>query len=158
MSDEIPEQSPINNINIEHVRFGLIISIIGLIVLLFGAKPEWFGMDRSPVVGFIQTNMILIGLGILCIGGYIGLSNLWGTIEKSITADIGIRLVGTGYVIALFSGLADVFGMNMQELSDKKPFFGPWQQAGMELGTIVIIIGLLMIIPYQLLRGEHNKP
>lgn len=157
MSEDIPEETHVHKINMDQVRLGLIISILGLIIMFFGAKPEWFGMDRSPVVGFVQTNIILLGLGILCIGGYIGLTNLWGEIEKSITADIGIRLVGTGYVIALFSGLADVFGMNMQILSDKKPFFGPWQQAGMELGTIVIIIGLLMIIPYQFLHDQEKN-
>lgn len=157
MSEDIPEETHVHKINMDQVRLGLIISILGLIIMFFGAKPEWFGMDRSPVVGFVQTNIILLGLGILCIGGYIGLTNLWGEIEKSITADIGIRLVGTGYVIALFSGLADVFGMNMQVLSDKKPFFGPWQQAGMELGTIVIIIGLLMIIPYQFLHDQEKN-
>ncbi|MEI6289039.1 MAG: hypothetical protein WCP19_01275 [Chloroflexota bacterium] len=136
---------------IERVRIGLAISFIGFALLLVGAKPEIFGMDRSPTIGFAQVMFFLVGLAFLCLGGYIGIASLWAKQEKSISADIGIRLVSTGYVIALFSGMADVFGMSVQQ-TGKKPFFGPWQEAGMEVGLIIIAIGLLMTIPYSYLR------
>ena len=136
------------NIAIERIRAGLLISLLGLVILIFGAKPEWFGWDRSPVVGFIQITAILIGLALICLGGTTGLAALWGEQEKSISADIGLRLVSTGYVISVFSGMADVFGMSVQQ-SAKTPFFGPWQAAGMQLGMIIIAIGMLMIVPYK---------
>jgi len=135
----------------DRVRFGMFITVAGMVVFLIGAKPEWFGLDRSPVVGFIQTTVFLIGLGITCLGGYIGLAALWAGQEKSIVADIGLRLISTGYVISVFSGMADVFGMTLQK-NPKVPFFGPWQAAGVELGMVIIAAGVLMLIPYHNLK------
>ena len=87
-------------------------------------------------------------------GGYVGLSALWGNEQRSIIADIGSRLVGTGYVIAVFTGMADVFGLGTQPLPNV-PYFGPWQAGGVLIGQTIIAIGLLMIIPY---RFDLNKP
>jgi hypothetical protein len=156
MNEEIP---PLENnsryIAGERVRLGLLVSSFGLIILFLGAKPEWFGMARSPVVGFVQITIFLVGLAILCLGGYLGLGGLWGREERSITADVGIRLISTGYVIALFSGMADVFGMTVQQTT-KKPFFGPWQEAGMQVGMFIIAAGVLMLIPYKHLWGKNQ--
>jgi hypothetical protein len=85
---------------------------------------------------------------LICFGGFVGLSALWGKEQRSIIADIGLRLVGTGYVIAVFTGMADVFGMGSQT-SPNIPYFGPWQAAGVLIGQIVIAIGFLMLIPYR---------
>jgi hypothetical protein len=115
---------------------------------MVGTKPNWFGWDRSPVVGFVQIVVFLIGLALICVGGFVGLSALWGKDQRSIIADIGLRLVGTGYVIAVFTGLADVFGMGSQALP-QVPYFGPWQAGGVLIGQSVIAVGLLMLIPYQ---------
>ena len=142
-------------ISIERVRFALIISVIGLVVLIIGAKPEWFGLDRNPAVGFVQISVLLVGLAVICLGGYIGLAALWGGHEKSIAADIGPRLISTGYVISVFSGMADVFGMSAKD-NPKVPFFGPWQAAGIEIGMVIIAIGMLLIIPYQHLKKKQE--
>jgi hypothetical protein len=131
------------------VRFSLICVGIGLFIFIIGAKPNWFGWDRSPVVGFIQIAIFLVGLALMCTGGYVGLSALWGKEQRSIIADIGLRLIGTGYVIAVFTGMADVFGMGSQPLP-AVPFFGPWQAGGVLVGQFVIAIGFLMLIPYHL--------
>jgi hypothetical protein len=100
------------------------------------------------VVGFTQIVVFLIGLALICFGGFVGLSALWGREQRSIIADIGLRLVGTGYVITVFTGLADIFGMGSQPLP-KVPYFGPWQAGGVVVGQIVIAIGFLMVIPYR---------
>lgn len=131
------------------VRFSLISVIAGLLILLIGAKPGWFGLDNAPVVGFVQIAVLLVGLGMICVGGYIGMSALWGKEQRSIIADIGSRLIGTGYVITIFAGLADMFGMGAQTLPDN-PYFGPLQATGVFIGQIFIAIGFLMLIPYQL--------
>ena len=150
MSSEIPPvEAPSRSIATDRIRFGFTLSVFGLLMLILGAKPDWFGLDRNPtVVGFAQIAVIMIGLAFLCVGGYIGLAAMWGGEEKSIVADIGSRLVSTGYVIALFSGMADVFGMSVHQ-TDKKPFFGPWQQAGVQIGMVIILAGILMVIPYR---------
>jgi len=129
-------------------KFGLFATLFGLLIFTVGAKPEWFGLDRSPVVGFVQIAVFLVGLGIICLGGYIGLVSLWGDDERSIAADIGLRLVATGYVLAVFTGMADVFGMGTQPLP-QVPFFGPLQATGMEIGQAVIALGFLMTVPFR---------
>jgi hypothetical protein len=128
------------------VQAGLITTLIGLLIFTMGAKPEWFGLDRSPVVGFVQIAVFLIGLAVICMGGYVGLIALWGDDERSIAADIGLRLVATGYVMAVFTGMADVFGMGTQPLPGV-PFFGPLQALGMEIGQGMILLGFILTIP-----------
>jgi hypothetical protein len=130
------------------IRFSLITVSLGFLIFALGAKPNWFGWDRSPVVGFIQIAVFLAGLGLICLGGYVGLLALWGNEQRSILADIGSRLVGTGYVIAVFTGMADVFGLGTQPFPNV-PYFGPWQAAGVLIGQLTIAVGFLMIIPYR---------
>lgn len=130
------------------IRFSLVTVAFGLFVLTVGAKPGWFGWDRSPVVGFIQISVFLIGLALICLGGYVGLAALWGREQRSILADIGMRLVGTGFVLAVFTGMADIFGLGTQP-PPMVPFFGPWQAGGVLVGQIVIAIGFLMMIPWH---------
>jgi hypothetical protein len=129
-----------NGISYLRIRFSLILVPLGLLIFTIGTKPIWFGWDRSPVVGFTQIVVFLIGLALICLGGFVGLSSLWGREQRSIIADIGLRLV--------FTGLADVFGMGSQALP-KVPYFGPWQAGGVLIGEIVIAIGFLMVIPYR---------
>ena len=144
MTSKTKEKSPYP----ARIIFGFFFALWGFLIFTIGAKPEWFGVDRSPVVGFVQIVVFLIGLGIITWGGYIALVALWGDNERSISADIGLRLVGTGYVLAFFIGMADLFGMGTQPLPEV-PFFGPLQARGMEIGQAVIAIGFLMTIPYK---------
>ena len=130
------------------IRFSLISVALGFVIFSVGAKPNWFGWETTEVVGFIQIAVFLSGLALICIGGYVGLTALWGNEQRSILADIGLRLVGTGYVISIFTGLADVFGMGAQAFPSV-PYFGPWQAGGVLIGQSVIAIGFLMVIPYQ---------
>ena len=130
------------------LRTSIGISLVGLFVFAVGAKPDWFGWDRSPVVGFVQISVFLIGLGLICAGGFIGLLALWKGTPRTIVADIGLRLVGTGYVIAVFSGMADVTGMGSQPLPGV-PYFGPWQATGVLVGQVLIALGFLMVMPYR---------
>jgi len=139
---------PAFRISYLRIRFSLITVSMGSFIFAVGAKPNWFGWDRSPVVGFIQIAVFLLGLALICMGGYVGLSALWGSEQRSILADIGSRLVGTGYVIAVFTGMADIFGLGTQPLPNV-PYFGPWQAGGVLIGQAVIALGLLMIIPYR---------
>jgi hypothetical protein len=130
------------------IRFGLILSLIGMLIFLLGARPAIFGLDRSPVVGFIQITTFLVGLGIISIGGYICFVSLWGKEPRSIKADFGARFIATGYVMAVFSGMADVFGFGSHPLPGT-PYFGPWQARGVELGELIIGIGLILLLPIQ---------
>jgi hypothetical protein len=131
------------------IRFSLFIVLFGFLILIVGAQPGLFYLDRSPVVGFVQIAVMLIGLAIICIGGYVAIHALWRKQIPSILADIGLRLVSTGYVVSLFSGMADIFGIGSHPLPGV-PIFGVWQARGMEIGLAIIAIGFVMMFPFSL--------
>ena len=129
------------------IRIGLVFVAVGLLIFLLGVNPAIFGLDRSPVIGFVQIAVFLVGLGLLSLGGYITLNTLWNGKQKSIIADIGFRLASTGFVIAVAAGLADIFGFGNHPFP-QVPVFGPWQAAGVLIGEAIIAIGFLMLIPW----------
>ncbi len=138
------------------MRFGLGVTLFGFIVFLIGARPSIFGWDRSPVIGFVQIAVLLIGLAIICIGGYISLMALWRNEPPSIAADFGLRFVTTGYVVAVFSGMADVFGFGSHPLPGV-PYFGGWQARGVMIGEALIAIGFLLLIPYAQSKPSRKR-
>lgn len=146
------ESRPNQIFSLRRVRVGLALTLLGFVIFLLGARPSLFGLDRSPVIGFVQIAVFLVGLAFICIGGYISLMSLWKKRQPSILADIGLRMVATGYVIAVFAGMADVFGAGSHPLPGV-PYFGPWQARGVEIGQVIIAIGFLMLIPF----GDRRK-
>ena len=135
-----------NGKGFNRTRFGLILTGVGFFIFTLGAAPEFYGLDRSPVIGFVQISVFLTGLGIICVGGYMSLASLWRGQQRSLAADIGLRLVATGFVFAIISGMADVFGMGTQPWP-QVPSFGFWQTTGVILGQIIIAVGFLLMIP-----------
>lgn len=134
-----------NNLR-NRLRSGLAILVLGLALLTLGTDPGLFGLDFSPVIGFVQIGVLLVGLAMICLGGYACINMLWEGQEKSITADIGFRLVATGYVFAAAAGMADVIGFGSQPLPNI-PYFGPWQAIGVIVGEIIIILGFILMTP-----------
>lgn len=134
------------------IRIGLALSFFGYLIFLLGARPSLFGLDRSPVVGFVQISVFLMGLAIVNLGGYMTLNAHWPEGKKTIAADIGSRLISTGYVICVFTGMADIFGLGSHPLPNV--FFGPLQARGMTLGIMTIAVGFLLMIRFK--RG--SKP
>ena len=129
------------------IRIGLVILLVGLVVFTLGTNPAVFGLDRSPVTGFISITVLLIGLALICIGGYIAINATWNGTQKTILADIGIRLVATGYVIAVASALADIFGIGSHPFPGI-PSFGFVQVIGVILGEFTIALGFLLFLRY----------
>ena len=125
---------------------GMVITVGGFLIFLLGTSPELFGLDRSPVIGFVQITVFLVGLAIICIGGYISLISMWNGKSRTIAADIGLRLIATGYVISVVSGMADVFGFGSQPWP-RIPSFGRWQSRGVLIGEIIIAIGFFLLLP-----------
>ena len=138
------------------IKYGLLGTFAGYLMVVLGAKPEFFGMDRSPVIGFMQTAAFLVGIGVIALSGYFCLMSFWPKGYTTITADFGIRLVATGWLIAVFSGMADVFGFGSHPVTGLV-FFGQLQAQGVEIGEMVIGIGLVtMIMPPH--SGLRIKP
>jgi hypothetical protein len=130
------------------LRLGVTITLIGLLIYLLGADPALMGLDRSPIIGILQIMVFLIGLAIICVGGYICIGGMWAGREKSIAADIGLRLIGTGYVIAFGSAMSDIFGFGTH-IYPLTPYLGPVQAIGVLIGEAVIAAGFLLMIPFS---------
>ncbi|MCK6585301.1 MAG: hypothetical protein L6Q49_19550 [Anaerolineales bacterium] len=147
-SSPVPTTPRADEITSPRIRLSLVIIFVGLFIFMVGAKPAYFGWDRSPVVGFVQIVVFLFGLAFICLGGYLGLHSLWWGIERTIVSDIGSRLVATGYVFSVFAGLADIVGMGSHPFP-QVPYFGPWQAAGVMIGQGIIALGFLMMVPFR---------
>jgi len=44
------------------IRFSLVTVSLGFFIFAIGAKPNWFGWDRSPVVWLVHNSVFLLGL------------------------------------------------------------------------------------------------
>ncbi len=161
LTNTVPIRYPMRRI-----RIGLGVTLIGFLIFLVGARPDVFGLDRSPVIGFVQVAVFIVGLAIMCIGGYISLMALWKDQHISIAADIGQRLVATGYVVAVFAGMADIFGLG-SHIFPSLPYFGVWQARGVMFGQGLIGLGFILMIPFgptqlrdtsETDKGSGNKP
>ncbi len=130
-------------------RFGIGIALFGFLLFVLGADPGFFGLDRSEAIGFVQVGLFTFGLLLICLGGTMSLNSLWPENWKSILEEIGLRLVWTGFVIAMAAGMADIFGLGTRPLTTSTTFFGFWQARGVLIGQVVIVIGFLMMIPYR---------
>jgi len=135
------------NIN-RRVNFGIGLTIAGFLIFILGADPGLINLDRSPIIGFVQTAIFSIGLTAICLGGFISFKTCQRSDRvQSLAQDIGVRLVATGYLISLISGMADVFGFGTQSWP-ALPFFGPTQVTGVFAGEIIIAVGFLLYMPF----------
>lgn len=134
----------------------LLITFVGFSIFFLGLRPDVFQMDRSPVMGFIQIAVMVTGLGILCLGGYLSMRSLWNGTSLSIAAAIGIRFISTGLVISVFSALADFFGFGSHPYPESLPYLGEWQVLGVIIGEYIIALGFLLMFPYQKIRIFPN--
>ncbi len=139
------------------IQFGIIVAVGGFLIVMVGLRPDLFQLDRSPVLGFIQIGVMLIGLAAVCVGGYVCLSGLWKGRSPSIAAELGVRIISTGYIIAVFAGLADIFGLGSHPYPEFIPYFGIWQARGVQIAEGLIAIGMLLMLPYARHPFFHSR-
>ncbi|MEA4812632.1 MAG: hypothetical protein VB108_08700 [Anaerolineaceae bacterium] len=128
-------------------QLGLTLCFFGFALFIFGLKPDVFGLSTGLSVGFAQLLTFLVGLGFLTWGGTIVLAAFWPKGQQSLLANFGQRVAATGYMIAVFTGLADAFGFGTNPLPDV--YLGFLQQRGVFIGMGIILIGLLMMVRYK---------
>lgn len=125
-------------------RLGLTLTMAGFILLLIGAKPEYFGLNRGRAIGFLQIIVMLIGIGLITWGGALTLLAFWGHNGRTLLADFGTRTCATGYVICFFTALADAFGFGTNPMPNV--FLGELQTDGLMIGMIIIALGFVMLL------------
>ncbi len=84
-----PDTSPESIPSRFRIRSGLFLTLCGLLVFLVGARPAIFGLDRSPVVGFVQIAVFLVGMAIHLSGRvcqYDGLLEKWRAVPFRLTS------------------------------------------------------------------------
>lgn len=133
-------------------RRWMTVVLIGLFIFVIGVEPDLIGMDRSPVVGFVQVGVWLTGLAILLLGAYATVRVIRNNRPNSLRADIGLRLVATGYVVAATASLADFIGLGAHRIPDVS--FGPIQIIGLVVGLLLCLLGLIL---YRPTRGKPDE-
>ncbi len=151
-------RTAINHYPLRRIQLGIIIAVGGFLILMVGTRPDLFLLDRSPVLGFVQIAVMLVGLAAICIGGYICLGGLWKGCTPSIAAELGARIISTGYIIIVFAGLADIFGLGSHPYPEFIPYFGEWQARGVQIGEGLIAVGFLLMLPYSRHPFFHSRP
>ena len=66
--------------------------LLGLLIFLIGVSPDLIGMDRSPVVGFVQVGVWLSGLALLLLGAYLTIRVVRNGRLHTLLAEVGVRL------------------------------------------------------------------
>jgi hypothetical protein len=121
------------------------LTLLGLLVFLIGLNPDLVGMNRSPAVGFVQVGVWLTGLAIALLGAYGALRVVRNGRQATLLNSVGLRLAATGYVIAGAASLADFIGIGSHTM--RSLVFGKIQVAGLVVGVLLIVIGLILYYP-----------
>lgn len=132
------------------------IVFIGLFLFVIGLDPDIIGMDRSPVVGFIQVGVWLSGLAMILLGAYAAIRIIRNGMPLTLRSEIGERLIATGYVIAAAASLADFIGIGSHRIPEL--IFGPLQVLGLIVGLVTCLMGVVLYWPHRARRAEYASP
>ncbi len=130
--------------------------LLGLLIFLIGVSPDLIGMDRSPVVGFVQVGVWLTGLALLLLGAYLAVRVIRNGRPHTLLAEVGVRLIATGYVVAAAASLADFIGIGSHPLPGL--IFGHLQVSGLVLGVLVSLVGIVLFWPRAAIPSEAGAP
>ena len=126
------------------------VALAGLAAFVIGINPDLIGMNRSPSVGFVQIGVWLSGLAIMLVGAYGAVRTIRRGRPKSLRADIGLRLLATGYVFAMVASAADFIGIGSHHQPNID--FGRLQILGLLIGVCISLLGVLLYMPL----GRHS--
>ena len=137
----------------------LVFFILGVGLCLMAVSLDYLGLDITPGFGAIQMLQFLLGISCLTLAGFLYLHTLrQPDAPQSLQADIGIRLGATGLVFMYVAGFADLVGIGTHvDPSFSRPFVGPLQLAGLFLGTVSIISGMLLYHSSRRISGGRSS-
>lgn len=134
----------------------IVLSVLGLLLCLGSVLAAPLGLARTPEFGALQMAALLVGITLLTLATYIYLYSLRPSdAPRSLQADVGIRLSATGLVLAYASGFADLFSIGTHiGPAFQRPFVGPLQMAGLVLGLLAVVAGMIL---YHTSRGQRSS-
>jgi hypothetical protein len=117
----------------------------GFFLFVIGLFPGLFGLDWTPGIGLLQITTLLLGITVMTVSAYVYARLTLPKAEpaRSLRAEIGVRLMATGLVVAYGSGYADLLGIGSGGHGGPL-VFGPVKAAGVALGVLVIAAGLFL--------------
>ncbi|MEK6588082.1 MAG: hypothetical protein AABY97_04500 [Chloroflexota bacterium] len=145
--------SPLTKKQVRWARRWMTLVLIGLFIFIIGIEPDLIGLDRSPVVGFVQIGVWLTGLAILLLGATLTVRVVRNSRPNSLRSEIGLRLIATGYVFAVAASFADFLGIGSHALPTI--YFGPLQVIGLALGVLISLLGVILYWPSRARRAER---
>lgn len=133
----------------------IFLSVVGLLLVLGALLAQPLGLGRTPEFGALQMAALLGGATLLTIAVYLYLYSLRpADAPRSLQADVGVRLSATGLVLAFTAGFADLFSIGTHVQPEYvRPFVGPLQMAGLVLGLIAVLAGMIL---YHTSRGQRS--
>lgn len=137
-------------------RGWMTIVLIGLFIFVIGVYPNLIGMDRSPVVGFVQIGVWLLGLGLLLVGATLTVRVVRNGLPNTLRSEIGMRLIATGYVFAIAASFADFLGIGSHTLPSIS--YGPLQVFGLVLGVLISLFGVILYWPGRSSSENSGSP
>jgi hypothetical protein len=123
------------------------VMFVSLLIFMVGIQPDLIGMNRSVTVGFVQIGVWLTGLAILLVAAYSTVRVIRNGKPNSLRADIGIRLIATGYVVAAVGSLADFIGVGAHRMP--VVHFGYIQMIGLVTGVLLSMLGVILYMPWS---------
>lgn len=141
--NEIPPQQEASRL----ARVSISLIVIGFFIFLIGVYPDLVRLNANPqVFGILQILTFLFGMSLMTLGSYLFLyTTIHHAREHRLRHDVGLRLVGTGYVFCAASALADILGFGSHNItSSETSYFGPVQVIGVLIGAAIILVGLFL--------------
>ena len=146
---------PLTHKQVRRARRWMTIVLIGLLFFLVGIQPDLIGMNRSQTVGFVQIGVWLFGLALILLAASATVRVVRNGKPTSLLADIGLRLIATGYVVAATASLADFIGVGAQRMPFI--FFGPVQMIGLVSGVVLSLLGVILYWPRQAKEDKRDS-
>ena len=118
-----------------------------VLLFLIGIYPDLVRLNANPqVFGILQILTFLFGMSLMTLGSYLFLyTTIHHAREHRLRHDVGLRLVGTGYVFCAASALADILGFGSHNItSSETSYLGPVQVTGVLIGVTIILVGLFL--------------
>jgi hypothetical protein len=129
-------------------------ALLGLLVFAIGVQPDLIGMNLSPIVGFVQVGTWLTGLAMVLVAAYATVRMVRNARPTTLRADVGLRLIATGYVIAATASVADFIGIGSHSLPGVH--FGLVQLTGLVAGVLTSLLGVVLYWPRGRDRWEDE--